>query len=60
MKKLFIKPEISIVNSGKFLQDEVITMGSDTDDFTNKKIIFDDEEEEEEKVVLPKYNVWDK
>ena len=34
-------------------------MGSDTDDFTNKKIIFDDEEEEEE-TVLPKYNVWDK
>lgn len=61
MKKTFIKPEISIVTTGNYLQTEVITMSEPTDDFINKKIIFEEEEEEEEeeKPAKPKFNVWD-
>ena len=43
MKKVYIEPEISVVFTGRFL-DEVITESDPTDDFTNKNNTFDSEE----------------
>jgi len=48
MKKVYIEPEASVVEIGKFLQgDEVIHESAPTDDFTNKNSSFESEEEEE-------------
>ena len=47
MKKVYIEPEVSVVEIGKFLQgDEVIHESGPTDDFTNKNSSFESEEEE--------------
>ena len=47
MKKVYIEPEASVVEIGKFLQgDEVIHESAPTDDFTNKNSSFESEEEE--------------
>ena len=47
MKKVYIEPEASAVEIGKFLQgDEVIHESAPTDDFTNKNSSFESEEEE--------------
>ena len=47
MKKVYIEPEVSVVEIGKFLQgDEVIHESAPTDDFTNKNSSFESEEEE--------------
>lgn len=46
MKKVYIEPEVSVVEIGKFLQgEEVIHESGPTDDFTNKNSSFDSEEE---------------
>ena len=47
MKKVYIEPEASVVEIGKFLHgDEVIHESAPTDDFTNKNSSFESEEEE--------------
>jgi len=43
MKKIYCEPEIKVVEMAKFMVDEVISQGEDTNDFTNSNNVFEDE-----------------